>query len=370
MKNLPIIERESEILALIDSYIAKGHDVKKPLLIRNNGVISDEYIRRYLKDKYGKSPLNCVGHPLRQGSEYYVIGNGIGRDKILKISDHPELAEFVDKFLPPAMFDPDDPPIFFHSIRRTKDKPWNPPYICECVDRYSIPFVYVAPPDDDIDLSAFDYVEYYPTINGWLMDMKSNEEFPNKKRVLETELRVTNYEQGYSFKKWRFWDFELVDLIKEQMKAQRFELLLDFADLINDEETFEDLVPDYYRESEPAVCFLLEDLMDYFTPLFFIRQVQPIVPELVAIEDKSKWQMFDYDHPTHNIADAFSYYLTKTEYNWVFNLEAPVPPAVIQETSRIIDEYKTKYGSVTYHLDALEAEKRKKLEEIRRHQRR
>lgn len=369
MKNPPIIERESELLALIDSYIAQGHEVQKPLLIRNNGYRSENNISRYLRTRYGKLPLTCPGHPLRQGSEYYVRG----KKEVLKISDHPELAELVDSFLPPATFDPADPPIFFHSIRKTKDDPWNPPYICECVARYSIPFVYVAPPDDELDLSGFDCVEYFPTINGWLMDMKSDEDLPNKKRVLDADVLATNEEVGYWFNKRRFWDFELIDLLREQMKVQRFELLLDFAESINNKESLADLLPmdDYnkrqygYSETEPAVCHLLEVLMEYFTPLFFVRQVQPIVPNYVSInEDQYEWQMFH--RPYMYVSDTFMDFLADTEFNWVFDLDAPVPPAVIQETRRIIDEYKTKYGSVTYNLDAREAEKKKRLENIRR----
>ena len=213
MKNLPIIERESEIIALIDSYIAKGRAVKKPLLIKLNQGWGRDQIRQYLKTKYDKSILDVSGHPLRQG----------------KASDYPEL---VNTFLPPAGFDPTNPPLFFF-FSLPAGLIWNPLYVCECVSRYSIPFVYLAPtgwlgdnskPTAEPDLSGFESVEYYPTIKGWLTDMKSDEELPLKKRLLSSNLK--------EFVRYDRWDDDLITMIGGQLKLQRFELLLNFAESI------------------------------------------------------------------------------------------------------------------------------------------
>lgn len=330
------IEKESEILELIDTYIAQGHEVKKPLLIKLNGDFGRTEIKHYLGTKYNESILE-----LPHIQKKFFNENG--------------------EFLSPKWFDLGNPPILFLSPNTaSNDYLLNPLYACECVARYSIPFVYLAPSiwygDNDVpasepDLSGFDCVEYYPTINGWLMDMKSEDELPNKKRVLKSS-------EHHDFIKSELWDEELLCLISEQLRARLFELLLGFAESIKNNASFEDLVPNDYSEPEPAVCYLLEKLMGRFTSLFIARQIQPIAPELVDINaDKSKWPICKY--PYKQLTEAFSDFLANTEFAWIFDLDTPVPTAVLQETRRIIDEYKTKYGSVSYNLD-----ERKKRNEI------
>ena len=369
MKNQPIIERESEILALIDSYIAQGNAVRKPLLIKLNDNWYRVEIIQYLTTKYDKSLLACAGHPLR-GYEHFVNENGEKE----KVADHPEL---LNSFLPPAGFDPANPPILFLSRNYGDDSVWNLEYTCDCVARYSIPFVYLAPSRwrgengavvSEPELSGFDYVEYYPTIKGWLMDMKSKEDLPNKKRVLN--------ESPYEFIKYGLLDDELIYSIEGQLKARRFELLLDFAESINNKVSFEDLDPRFFGETcEPGICNTLEMLMGFFTDLFIARQFQIIAPEYLLVDfsatgemNGGRWWMCG--HPNINaIAEAFSDFLANTEFAWMFNLDAPVPSEVLQETNRIIDEYKIKYGSVSYYRDAQEAERKQMYETLRKYAR-
>ena len=143
--------------------------------------------------------------------------------------------------------------------------------------------------------------------------------------------------------------------------------------MIKNKESFRDLVPrDYSEPYEPAVCYVLEEMMGFFTDLFIARQFQEIAPECLGYHvDKMQNHNDDWwmcGNPAVNLMayKAFIAFLSTTEFAWIFNLDAPVPSEILQETNRMIAEYKAKYGSVSYKRDVAKAEQMRMEEKFRK----
>lgn len=351
MASTRIIERESEIVAFIEDYISQGQSVKKPLLVQFQQGTCRLEIRYDLILKYGKL-MHCIDTVTIKGTRYSMDGK---TRTVEGISDHPDV---YSNYLLPSGFDPATPPTFLlDSCAGGDSSILTPQFLVEVVQNLRIPCVYFAPTrwvepnngqgtSQKPDLSGFDEVWYVPTVTGWLMDMNSDEELPNKKRALRTGYG------GLFFKSFK-WDDELLGMIVSKSKARGFELVLGFAESIKDRDSFDSLVPgDFLKSAEPTVTLALEGLMSYFTNLLIARQIQIIAPEDVIFDFESKkWWFCGNRYINAVVKEAFPQYLKNSEFDWLFDLSKPVPEDIIKETKQIIEDYKAKYGSVSYRKD-------------------
>ncbi|MBO7588726.1 MAG: hypothetical protein J6T18_04800 [Bacteroidaceae bacterium] len=335
------IERESELVAAIESYVDLGDNAKKPLMIKLTEGWGRREIVDYLKDKYKKDVLLVRGHPFK-GHIRFV--NEKGETEL--ISNHPEL---TTNFYAPTGYKSNNKPLFLMANKEF-DYSFNPDYYEECVQQLSIPFVYFAPNnwfdfDNNMEakevpeiLNEYESLLYSPTVKGWLEDMcvvRAN--LPNQIRLIE---KVNTY-LGYSILRERGIDLSVVESrIRANYLEQRIKNLLGFAESIKGLDSFDELcdlnmLDSGWSDSEnhsAEVTYLLEKLLSSYYSLFTIRLLVPDYKpndyDVKCIEVEKQF--------INNLSTSFAKYLENTDDNWVFDFSRPVPDNVLKELKDVL----------------------------------
>ena len=334
------VERESELISIIESYIKLGKAVKKPLMIRCSDGYGQQEVTDYLAEKY--NGLSVDGHPLKQGHRYF-DNNG----KIELVSQHPEL---TSTFLTPSCYNSENPPQFFIHKTYGYDNSWNPSYYLECVERLKIPFVYFAPTQwmaGDFDnpqgrtlegpnvLLEFDSVLYAPTVKGWVEEMADDAELPAQKRIIKTainprcQIDVIDYESLDIV-------YDIASKTNPEVLKPRIQNLINYAESIKDLDSYDNLYdPDFMGlfnvcKTGAGIPYLLERVMDFYSTMFYFRAIWPDNTQS-KIEYKNDLGSLSI----HNLGVSFMKFIETTDDAWVFDYSKPVPEDILQEIKRI-----------------------------------
>lgn len=332
------IERESELLSAIDSYVNLGENVKTPLYIKFCDGWGKHEVDQYLREKY-KHILHVDGHPFKRGHEHFMNENG----EMELIANHPELTA---NFLPPVGYDESEPPLFFVCYPVMGDYVFNPDYCLECVRKLNRPLVYFAPhvwsnhvggnsfhTNAPEVVADFETIMYTPTIDGWLKDMRDEKsDFPNRKRVIDSARYTFGMVMARPMlersKKKKIHDDS--EKLRPHFLDQRIARFLDYADSIKELESYDNLTDvnpfNGKKDCKYAIPYLFEKLMQLYYSAFMARVLHP------DMEFEPMWSGI------YSLYNSFVGYLAKTEDNWVLDFSKPVPESVLKKVQDVLTQ--------------------------------